>query len=588
MKNLQNLQSKLIENNFDAYIIPTSDFHNSEYISDFFKTREYLTGFTGSAGTLIVSQNSAYLFVDGRYYIQAEKETEGKDIQILKLGKPDTPSLIEFIKTNPEIWTNIAFDGRLFSAKFVTELIDAISDTVTVNPDSDLIRSIWKNRPKMPFSLLYESNIYYSGKTYKKKLEAIRNEMDKINADVHIISSLEDQAWLYNLRGNDVSYNPVFLAFTIITPTSNILFVDSDKLTPPIENLLKENEIIVKPYFAIYNYIKDFKNKNILVNLDKINYQIYNNIAGNNNIINQEDPSTLMKCIKNPTEIRNIKNVHVKDGIAFVKFMRYVKDRYEKGADLSEISLSDKIYDLRKKNKGFIDLSFNTICAFNDHAAMMHYSATTKTNAKIDKAGIILVDSGGHYLGGSTDITRCIAVGKINDTIKTHFTTVLKSLIALSNAVFIKGCTGQHLDVLARGPIWKLLLDYKCGTGHGIGNLLSIHEGPNAFRWTRPSAVIEAGMITTCEPGIYIEGKHGIRIENELLCVEAGNSEFGEFLKFEPITYAPIDLDAIKVSLLTKEEKEWLNGYHQLVYDTLSPDLNETEKEWLNNYTRKI
>ena len=429
--------------------------------------------------------------------------------------------------------------------------------------------------------------------TYLEKLEKIREKMKEYGADVHILSSLEDQAWLYNLRANDVTHTPVFLAYTIITLDSVTLYVDSTKIDYSIDKYLNENDIHTKGYFDIYDQLSQIKGKKILMNFNKVNYQLYQGLSSNNELINKEDPSLLLKAIKNPTEIENIKKAHIKDGVAMTKFMYYLKTGYKEGQEMSEISVSDYLEELRRLDKGLVDLSFNTICGFKEHAAMMHYSATPETNSKITGNGFLLVDSGGHYLEGTTDITRTFAMGNISNEMKKHFTAVLKSNIALANATFLKGCTGLNLDVLARGPIWQLDLDYKCGTGHGVGYLLSVHEGPNSFRWkslpSKPSCQeFLPGMITTNEPGIYLKDKYGIRIENEMLCVEGTTNEYGTFLKFETITYCPIDLDAIQKSQLTYIEKEWLNNYHQMVYDKISPYLTKEEVEWLKEYTKKI
>lgn len=578
---------------YDAYIIPTSDFHGSEYISDYFKSRAYLSGFTGSAGTLLVTKDKAYLWTDGRYFIQAQKQIEKTGIELMKMGQINVPTIIEFLADYLKDGSTLGFDGRLLSANFVNMLKSKINLNVNIIYDLDLVDKIWTNRPEMPFSLIYELDTYYSGRTYQSKLVDIKKEINKENADMYIISALEDQAWLYNLRGNDVEHTPVFLSYTIITPSQTILFIDLQKIDLTIEKYLTENDIIIKPYFSIFEYIKTIKNKRILFDCNKVNYTIYANLTEQNTIINKQDPTLILKAIKNKTEIKNTKAAHIKDGIAFTKFMYYVKSNYNTTIEMSEISVSNYLEKLRKENRGFIDLSFSTICAFKDHGAMMHYSATPETDYKINEPGFLLIDSGGHYLSGTTDITRTLALGKITDEMKIHFTTVLKSLINLSQAIFLKGVNGQNLDILARGPIWKLLIDYKCGTGHGVGHLLSVHEAPNGFRWQivperNDSAKFQPGMITTNEPGIYLENKYGIRIENEMLCIEKGTSEFGEFLGFETITYSPIDLDAIKVSLLSKDEKEWLNNYHQMVFDKISPGLTDNEKEWLKNYTRKI
>ncbi len=590
MEQLEKFQNQMKIYNMDAYIIPTGDFHNSEYVSNYFKGREYLSGFTGSAGTLLVTQENAYLWTDGRYFIQAANEIEGNNVKLMKMGEDQSLEdfLVDFMKDKQ----TIAFDGRVLPTSDVLSLKNKLPNAKFVS-DIDVLGQVWKERPKLPYSLIYKLDKMFAGMTYLEKLEKIREKMKEYEADVHILSSLEDQAWLYNLRANDVSHTPVFLAYTIITLDSVTLYVDSAKIDYSIDKYLNENDIHTKEYFDIYDQLSQIKGKKILINFNKVNYQLYQGLCNNNELINKEDPSLLLKAIKNPTEIENIKKAHIKDGVAMTKFMYYLKTGYKEGQEMSEISVSDYLEELRRLDKGLVDLSFNTICGFKEHAAMMHYSATPETNSKITGNGFLLVDSGGHYLEGTTDITRTFAMGNVSSEMKRHFTTVLKSNIALASAVFLKGCTGLNLDILARGPIWQLDLDYKCGTGHGVGYLLSVHEGPNNFRWkshpSKPSGQeILPGMITTNEPGIYLKDKYGIRIENEMLCVEGATNEYGTFLKFETITYCPIDLDAIQKSQLTYIEKEWLNNYHQMVYDKISPYLTKEEVEWLKEYTKKI
>ena len=583
------------DNNIDAYIIPTNDYHMSEYVSDFFKSRAFLSGFNGSAGTLVVTKEKAYLWTDGRYFIQAANQIDEKYIELMKMGQPDVPDINEFLADYFKIEGNnkLGFDGKVMATSDVLRIKKAIPENVYISSRTDLINLVWNDRPELPYSLIYKLSKFFTGKNYSDKLKDVREILAKDNIDVYVLSSLEDQAWLYNLRANDVSHTPVFLAYTVITPQNTILFTDNKKIDLVVEKYLNENNIILKEYNEIYDYLKGIKEKRVQLNFKKANYELYNSLLGKDNIIiDKEDPTLLMKAIKNKTEIKNIKIAHERDGVAMTKFMYYLKNNFGK-TDMTELSLSDYLEKLRKKNKGFVDLSFNTICAFNEHAAMMHYSATKESSSKVEKGGLLLVDSGGHYMEGTTDITRTFALGKVSDIMKTHFTTVLKSVIALDQAVFMKGCTGQNLDILARGPIWKLGIDYKCGTGHGVGYLLSVHEAPNGFRWKivperNDSCELQPGMITTDEPGIYLENKYGIRTENELLCVERESNEWGTFYGFETITYCPIDLDAIKPNLLTKEEKDWLNNYHKNVYDILSPSLNDEEREWLKEYTRKI
>lgn len=589
MERLELFQQNMKIYNMDAYIVPTGDFHNSEYVSDFFKGREFLSGFTGSAGTLLVTLEKGYLFTDGRYFIQAQKEIEGKNITLMKMG--EDISLEDFLVNYMQDKHTLAFDGRLLPANVIEPLKKKLPNINFVS-EIDLFEKVWKDRPKMPYSLIYKLDTFFSGESYQEKLEKVRLKMKEYGADYHIITSLEDQAWLYNLRGNDVAHTPVFLAYTIITPEKVTLFVDSSKIDYSVDKYLTKLGIQTSNYFEIYNYVNTIKDKSILMDLGKVNYQIYSSLVNSNRIIDKEDPTLLLKAIKNPIEIENIKLAHIHDGVAMTKFMYYIKTGYASNLEMSELSVSDYLEQLRKEDKGLVDLSFETICGFGPNAAMMHYSATPESNAKITGNGFLLVDSGGHYMEGTTDVTRTYALGQITDEMKLHYTTVLKSHIDLAMAVFLKGSTGKNLDVLARGPIWKLQLDYKCGTGHGVGYLLSVHEGPQSFRWKsinkKESPELQPGMITTDEPGIYLKDKYGIRIENELLCIEKDTNEYGTFLGFENITYCPIDIDAINKDLLSQEEINYLNDYHEMVYEKISPFLNDLEKAWLLDYTKKI
>lgn len=591
MNKLKQLQNLLVQKKITAYLIPTSDYHQSEYVCNYFKGRDYLTGFTGSAGTLLVTQNKVYLWADGRYHIQAAKQIEGKSIQLMKQGLPGVPSVIEFLKQSLKDNDVLGFDGKVCSTAMILEYQKELP-AIQFKYDEDLLSIIWDKRPEFPFSMLYRLEDYYAGETFESKLKRIREAMADLQSNYHILVSLEDQAWLYNLRANDVENTPVFLAYTIITDTQCHLFTEERRIDKSIEKYLKDNQIILHAYEEFYSILQNITGKQILVSFDKINYTMHQLLIQTNTLLNHTDPSFLMKAIKNDTELKNIYFSHIKDGVAFTKFMYYLKKNIGIDHSLTELTATEYLETLRLQQQSFIEPSFHTICAYKDHAAMMHYTATKDTDAYLLPSDFLLVDSGGHYLDGTTDITRTIALGPLSAIQKIHFTTVLKSVIALSQAVFLKGVKGSNLDVLARNPIWKELMDYKCGTGHGVGYLLSVHEGPNSFRWQNISKKeelpLEPGMITTNEPGIYLENKYGIRIENEMLCIEKASNEFGDFLAFETITYAPIDLDAIDINYLSKDERLWLNRYHQHVYETIAPFLDEDERIWLQNYTREI
>ena len=450
--------------------------------------------------------------------------------------------------------------------------------------DFDLLAEVWKKRPDLAAEKIFILEDKYTGKSYKEKVKEIRASLKEKNADYNIISSLDDIAWIYNFRGDDVQHNPVALSFTVISEKKASLYIDENKLNEGAKKYFKDNKVEVKGYFEFFEDIKKLKG-NILVDFNKTSYAIYEAIS-KNNLINAMNPSTYLKAHKNETEIANTKDIHVQDGVAIVKFMYWLKNNYKKG-NITEFSAEEKINSLREKIEGYIDLSFHTISAFGKNAAMMHYSAPEKNSTKIED-GVYLLDSGGTYLKGTTDITRTFFLGKVGKQEKIDNTLVLKGMLALSRAKFLFGATGTNLDILARQFLWNAGIDYKCGTGHGVGHILNVHEGPHGIRFQYNPQRLEVGMIVTNEPGAYIEGSHGIRIENELLVKEACETEHGQFLEFETITYAPIDLDGIVKSLLTKEEKEQLNTYHKEVYEKLKPYLTKAEQEFLKEYTKEI
>ena len=592
MNIIETIQSKLKEINVKAYVILTADYHQSEYISDYFKIRAYISGFTGSAGSLVITENEARLWTDGRYFLQAEKQLEDSGIVLMKMGEPKVRTIYNYLAGVLGDNGTLLFDGKMVSINFIKELEKELKYKVNYKTTDNIINLIWPNRPQLPQDKIYYLDEFFTGSSYQEKRKQVLNKMNENKCDVFVLTSLEDEAWLFNLRGNDVLYTPVFLAYTIITEKETILYVDKNKITKDLKPYLKDNEIIVKEYDELYKDLYKLEAKKIWLDPNKVNYQIYNIVKGKNEVFLKTNPTLELKCIKNEVEIKNTKLAHIKDGVAVTEFMYYLKhlDFKEK---VTETKVSHYLLNLRKRQKGFIEPSFNTICAFGANGAMLHYSPSLESDAEIVKDNLLLVDSGGQYLEGTTDITRTFAIGQITDEQKELFTTVLKSVINLSRAVFLEGCRGNNLDILARGPIWEKLLDYRCGTGHGVGHVLSVHEGPNGFRWKivperEDSAILKEGMITTNEPGVYLEDKFGIRTENEMLCVDAGTSEYGHFLKFETITYAPIDLDAINIDMLRKDEKEWLNNYHQMVYDTLKEYFSGDMLAWFTFATRKI
>lgn len=586
---LNKLQQLLKEKNIDAYIIPLSDYHLSEYVPDYFKIIKELTNFTGSSATLLVMQETALLWTDGRYFLQAEKELNDK-IKLMKMKTEDTPTLLEYLKANLNDESTLAFDGRTISTNDYLNYKNNLKCKISI--DIDLTNDIWENRPLLPISMLYELEDIFTGESYNSKINRVLDLINQENCDVLCITSLEEQAWLYNLRADDVKHTPVFLSYTLIIDKKVHLYINENKLNENIKLFLNTNNIIIHPYNDIYNDLSMINNKIIMIDYNKVNSLVYYKISKSNKIINKINPITILKCIKNETEISNTKYAHILDGVAITKWLIWIKNEIKKNNNLTEVIVQDKLEQFRKEHEELIDLSFTSICAYKENGAMLHYNASNGNNATIKNEGILMIDSGGHYLYGTSDITRTISLGCPTYEEKLYFTTVLKSMIDLSDTVFLKGCSGQNLDIKARGPIWKLLLDYKCGTGHGVGHILSVHEGPNGFRWNKvenrnDSAVLLPGMITTNEPGIYLEGKFGIRLENELLCKEVTNNEWGTFYGFETITYAPIDLDLIDKSLLNQDEINWLNDYHEMVYDKLK-DYFQDDLENLKHLTKKI
>ncbi|WP_339121293.1 aminopeptidase P family protein [Fusobacterium nucleatum] len=565
----------------DAYIVTSSDYHQSEYIDDYFKGREYLSGFTGSAGILVIFKDEACLWTDGRYYIQAEKQLKGSEVKLFKQGNLGVPTYQEYIISKLAENSKIGIDAKILLSSDISEILSKKKYKMV---DFDLLAEVWDKRKKLPNGKIFILEDKYTGKTYKEKVKEIRATLKEKGANYNIISSLDDIAWIYNFRGCDIIHNPVALSFTIISEKKSILYINEKKLDKKAQKYFKDNKVEIKEYFEFFKDIKKIKG-NILVDFNKISYAIYEAI-NKNTLINSMNPSTYLKAHKNKTEIANTKKIHIQDGVAIVKFMYWLKNNYKK-ENITEFSAEQEINSLRKEIEGYLDLSFHTISAFGKNAAMMHYSAPEKKSAKIGD-GVYLLDSGGTYLKGTTDITRTFFLGKVGKQEKIDNTLVLKGMLALSRAKFLFGATGTNLDILARQFLWNVGIDYKCGTGHGVGHILNVHEGPHGIRFQYNPQRLEVGMIVTNEPGAYIEGSHGIRIENELLVKEAYETEYGKFLEFETITYAPIDLDGIVKTLLTKEEKQQLNEYHSEVYKKLSPYLNKKEKEFLKEYTKSI
>ena len=588
------LREEMKRRSIDIYVVPTADFHESEYVGEHFKARKFITGFTGSAGTAVITLKEAGLWTDGRYFVQAEKQLEGSTVTLYRMAEEGVPAVEEFVKDKLPQGGCIGFDGRTVNGAW-GEKFAAIAEEKggSLSVGEDLINLIWTDRPELSRAPLFILEEKYSGKSTAEKIKDVRAKMAEKGADVHILTSLCDIAWLLNIRGGDIQSVPVVLSYLVLTKDQCIWFLQEEVVDDAIRAYLNENHIETRPYDDIYTYVPDIpESAVVLMNKSGVNYRICNELNKNIQVINKPNPTELMKAVKNPVEVDNTRLAHVKDGVAVTKFMYWLKTNIGK-IPMTEISASDYLEARRREQENFIDLSFTTISAYGANAAMMHYSATPESNTGLKPEGFLLVDSGGHYYEGTTDITRTFVLGPISDEMKQHFTAVCRSNMKLANAKFLYGACGLNLDILARGPLWDMGIDYKCGTGHGVGYILNVHEGPNGFRWKivperHDSGVLEEGMITTDEPGVYLEGKYGIRTENELVCRKAEKNEYGQFMEFENITYAPIDLDGIDPEQMSPREKQMLNDYHKKVYEVLSPYMTEEENEWLKKYTRAI
>ena len=585
MSRLLKLRESMKKYNINYYIIPSSDPHQSEYVAEYYTGRAAISGFTGSAGTLLVGENEAKLWTDGRYFIQAVEQLNGTGIDLMKMATPGYDTINEWIEKNVYEGETIGFDGNCYSVNQYKELLNiSKKNNFNIKMDKDLLEEVWENRPSLPKSKIFIHDVKYCGKTANEKLKAVRLVMKEKNVESYLLTSLDDIAWLFNIRGNDVLFNPVALSYSIITDTEAKLFIDKSKVNKEVEDELKLQGIEVFEYLEIEEEIKKLNGK-VLIDPAKVNAKLYSLLKCE--IKEEVNLTTNLKAIKNNVEIESLKNCHIKDGVAMVKFIKYLRDNIGK-EKITELSASKVLTELRSKEELAMGDSFGTIAGYKEHAAMMHYSATEKSAYELKEEGLFLVDSGGQYLDGTTDITRTFVLGNITEEEKRDFTLVLKGHINLANAKFLKGATGGNLDVLARGPLWQYGLDYKCGTGHGVGFFLNVHEGPQGIRPYGNNVVLEPGMILTNEPGVYKEGKFGIRIENIMVVVEDETNDNGEFYRFDTISYCPIDLNGVKVELLNDDEKAWLNNYHKKVYDNLSPYLNEEEKEVLKMETREI
>ena len=579
----------MAERDITAYIEPTADPHQSEYVADHYKTRAWISGFTGSAGIVVITKDKAILWTDGRYFIQAEKQIAGSGFELYKMNTPGYPTYVEWLKTSLGNGDTLGFNGKVFSQASVEKLEEEfVGKDIKFIDEIDLVGDIWESRPELPRSTTFSLDVKYVGKSTNEKIEEVRNDMKVHDADYFLLSSLDDIAYLYNIRGNDVANNPVVISYALITLEAAYIFVDKEKINSEVEVFLNENGVEVRSYEEIMDFIREMKvDSSLIMEKDKINRWLYNAIPDGIKIINQMNITTKLKGVKNSVEIDNQKKAYLKDCVALTKFFNWI-DKNINNIEISELSAQEKLLEFRKEQENFLEPSFDTISAYKENAAMMHYSASETSNTVFSPEGLYLVDSGGQYCEGTTDITRTVALGAITSEEKKDFTLTLKGHINLISARFLAGTSGHVLDILSRYPLWQEGIDYKCGTGHGVGYLLNVHEGPHRISAAPNDIAMEKGMIVTIEPGVYKEGSHGIRIENVVVVDEDIKTDSGQFMKFEVLSYCPIDLDCIDVDLLSYKEKNWLNNYHEATYNKLSPYLNDEEKAWLRYKTRRI
>ena len=593
------LRDRMKELGIDAYLVPTADFHESEYVGEFFKCRHFLTGFNGTAGTAVITMDKAGLWTDGRYFVQAEEQLSGSEIKLYRMGEPEFPTLDEFLEEELPVDGCLGFDGRVVNSELGYGLQNLLQEkNVTINCSKDLVGEIWTSRPAMSCEPIWSLDVKYAGKSTVEKLSDLRDAMKKNKAQIHLMTALDEIAWLFNLRGNDIVNNPVFLSYALITQDEAYLYIQKEaikedtKMGKEVCAALAEAKVQVKEYAEFLQDVAALKNEKILLERKKASFAVCESIDASCRIIDEMNPCATMKAVKNATEIENMRRAHLKDGIAVTKFMYWLKHTIGT-CDMTEMTAAHKIEELRAEQGNYIEPSFVTIAAYKENAAMCHYHPSDEVCKKLKPEGLLLVDSGGQYLEGTTDITRTYALGPLTEKEKEYYTIVAAAMLKVSTMKFLHGCRGINLDYTIREAFWKRGLDFAHGTGHGVGYLSNVHERPNGLRWKvvperQDSAVIEPGMICSDEPGLYFAGDFGTRTENLILCVEDEKNEYGQFLKFEFLTKAPIDLEALDTRFMDDADIERLNTYHKDVYETISPYMNEEEKEWLKHVTREI
>lgn len=575
-------------NNIKVFIIPSTDPHLSEYVAPYWMSREWISGFTGSAGTAVILMDKAGLWTDSRYFLQAEKELEGSGITLYKEMLPETPSITKFLCQNLKPGESVSIDGKMFSVQQVEQMKEDLAPyQLQVNLFGDPLKNIWKDRPSMPDAPAFIYDVKYAGKSCGEKVAAIRTELKKKGIFALFLSSLDEIAWTLNLRGSDVHCNPVIVSYLLVTQDEVVYFISPEKITQEVNEYLQEQQVSLRKYDEAESFLNSFTGENILIDPKKTNYAIYSAINPACKVVRGESPVTLLKAIRNEQEIAGIHHAMQRDGVALVKFLKWLEASVLSGKE-TELSVDRKLHEFRAAQPLYMGESFDTIAGYKEHGAIVHYSATEESDVTLQSKGFLLLDSGAQYLDGTTDITRTIALGELTEEEKTDYTLILKGHIALAMAKFPAGTRGAQLDVLARMPIWSHGMNFLHGTGHGVGHFLSVHEGPQSIRMNENPIVLQPGMVTSNEPGVYKAGSHGIRTENLTLVCKDKEGMFGEYFKFETITLCPICQKGIIKEMLTAEEVKWFNDYHQTVYEKLSPSLNEEEKKWLLEATKAI
>ena len=580
------LREELRREHLSAFIFPTSDPHNSEYTADHWKGREWISGFTGSAGIAVVTLKSAALWTDSRYFIQAEEQLKGTEFQLMKRKVDGTPTIREWISGELTDMRDkeIGVDGSVTSVADVEQLKEEVKRRggITVRTNFDPLQRIWKDRPAIPQNPVVIQPVEFAGEEAKSKIHRIRQALRKLHADGMLVVALDEIAWTLNLRGSDVHCNPVFVSYLLIASNKTTLYINKEKVSDDVLSYLKSQDVEVAEYTVIVQGLKDYFEYNILLDPDEVCYTLYQQVT--RHIVRETSPIPALKAIKNERELTGFRSAMLRDGIALVKFLKWLDERIGK-EKLTEISVSDKLESLRAEQPLYRGLSFDTIAGYEEHGAIVHYEATPETDAELQTKGLLLIDSGAQYQDGTTDITRTIALGPLTEEQRRVYTLVLKGHLQLQNLHFPDGASGTQLDAVARQDLWKAGLNYLHGTGHGVGSYLNVHEGPHQIRMEWRPAKLREGMTVTDEPGVYLEGRFGVRIENVLLVVPADKTECGQFLKFAPLTLCPIDLSPVIKEMMTSEEIQWLNDYHSMVYERLSPYLDEDEKAWLRQST---